>query len=79
MTGKAKISGLPLGVVFMDLDQFKVINDEFGHHTGDAVLPKLTKRFHGAIREQDRRCRWGGDDFVLLLFGIRKEKCADLI
>ncbi len=57
---------LPL-VVFVDLDEFKAINDRHGHAAGDAVLVEAAKRLSAAVREGDTCGRWGGDEFVLVI------------
>ena len=64
---QAKRSGQLLGLLFIDLDHFKTINDHFGHSTGDAVLQAVSQRLQQSIRNSDTLCRYGGDEFVLLL------------
>jgi diguanylate cyclase (GGDEF)-like protein len=59
----------PLGVVFLDLDRFKSINDAYGHGAGDAVLSAAAARIRTVLRRQDSLIRWGGEEFVLLLPG----------
>lgn len=54
-------------VLFVDLDRFKVINDSFGHDTGDQVLVIIASRLQAAVRDTDMVARYGGDEFVLLL------------
>lgn len=63
-------------VVFMDLDNFKPINDTYGHTEGDLALVTVSQRLKKALRETDFLCRWGGDEFVAL---VRcNDKAADL-
>jgi diguanylate cyclase (GGDEF)-like protein/PAS domain S-box-containing protein len=59
-----------LAVMFIDLDQFKRINDNFGHDIGDTVLVELAKRLEGITRENDTLARIGGDEFVILMPSI---------
>lgn len=54
-------------LVFVDIDHFKRINDEYGHATGDAVLVHLVKVMKQALRETDLFARWGGEEFVILV------------
>ena len=65
-----------LGVVFVDLDNFKSINDSFGHHAGDAVLQEVSSRMLAAIRRSDTLARLGGDEFAVLLPGIGQRNDA---
>jgi diguanylate cyclase (GGDEF)-like protein len=57
----------PFAVVFVELDQMKVVNDSYGHQAGDTVLIELARRLTEAVREVDVVARWGGDEFTLLL------------
>ncbi len=57
----------PLSVIMIDIDDFKQINDRFGHLTGDRILRAVYGRMTGVLREIDSVCRWGGEEFLLLL------------
>ena len=59
----------PLGIVMVDVDHFKKINDKFGHQTGDLVLQELAKRFSAGLREYDGVGRFGGEEFLLVIPG----------
>ncbi|HEY9026753.1 MAG TPA: GGDEF domain-containing protein [Burkholderiaceae bacterium] len=63
----ARRSGRAFGVVMVDVDRFKFINDTHGHATGDATLTAFAERLAGALREPDRAYRYGGEEFCLLL------------
>lgn len=63
-------------VMFFDLDNFKLVNDTFGHAFGDAVLAKVGERLHQALRASDTAARWGGDEFTALLEDIASEQDA---
>lgn len=58
------------GILFLDLDGFKTINDVHGHVAGDAVLVETAARLRSAVRDRDVVARWGGDEFVIVCFGV---------
>jgi diguanylate cyclase (GGDEF)-like protein len=64
---RAREHGLPLACALLDVDHFKSINDTFGHEAGDRVLVLLSEVVCGLLRKDDVACRYGGEEFVLLL------------
>ncbi|QGY39275.1 diguanylate cyclase [Pseudodesulfovibrio cashew] len=63
-------SGVPFGVVFADIDHFKEINDRWGHRVGDQVIAMVAKTLKTVLRPLDVACRWGGEEFVILIPNI---------
>jgi diguanylate cyclase (GGDEF)-like protein/PAS domain S-box-containing protein len=66
----AKRTGLIVGVLFVDLDDFKVVNDTKGHSVGDDLLVAAAERLGALVRESDTAARLGGDEFALLIGGV---------
>ncbi len=65
---------LPYGLIFMDLNDFKMVNDTYGHEAGDALLNIVAKRLQNSIREKDKAFRIGGDEFVVVIHGTHDKK-----
>jgi two-component system, sensor histidine kinase LadS len=64
---RAKARGLPIALLFIDLDHFKQINDTFGHQAGDACLRAIVDPIHAELRQSDVIGRYGGEEFVVIL------------
>lgn len=63
--------GCHLSVIFLDIDDFKAYNDTFGHLTGDVVLQKTAELIKNSIRTTDIACRYGGEEFIIILPGTK--------
>jgi diguanylate cyclase (GGDEF)-like protein len=74
----ARAANRPLGVLAVDLNRFKQINDTFGHGVGDAVLQRVAAALQGALRDDDVVGRIGGDEFIVLLPGASSEIADDV-
>ncbi|MEO6927496.1 MAG: diguanylate cyclase [Rhodanobacter sp.] len=68
--GMSHRDGKRLAVLFLDLDQFKSVNDHMGHASGDDVLRLVTKRLQSILRESDTVSRYGGDEFLIILHDV---------
>lgn len=66
-------------LLFIDLDGFKLINDQFGHKMGDLALQSAAGRVAGAVRETDTVGRWGGDEFVVFMENVDRNNISELI
>jgi diguanylate cyclase (GGDEF)-like protein/putative nucleotidyltransferase with HDIG domain len=63
---RSRAERLTLGLLLVDVDHFKLVNDTFGHLTGDAVLVEVAARLRGSLRGFDTVARWGGEEFIVL-------------
>jgi diguanylate cyclase (GGDEF)-like protein/PAS domain S-box-containing protein len=69
---RAKRDGTSVGVLYLDLDNFKLVNDSLGHHAGDALLASLADRLRSCTRDTDLVARQGGDEFLLLVADVER-------
>jgi diguanylate cyclase (GGDEF)-like protein len=76
---QARRHGWKLAVMFVDLDAFKRINDDFGHEAGDAVLRTIATRLTTCTRSDDTVSRHGGDEFLYLLLEVKRDEDVDAI
>ncbi len=67
-----------LGILMMDIDHFKEVNDKYGHETGDVVLKEITKAISSAVRKSDVLVRFGGEEFLLVLDDVKPEYAVDV-
>lgn len=70
--------GIPLSLLLADLDHFKRINDSFGHQAGDGVLKSFAAVMRHGLRRYDVLCRWGGEEFLILLRGTVVEEAKQI-
>lgn len=75
----ARRDGSKVGVLMLDLDHFKTINDSLGHHVGDELLEAVASRLRACLRESDTAARLGGDEFVIALSDISCTSDAELV
>jgi diguanylate cyclase (GGDEF)-like protein len=68
--------GEPVALVLFDVDRFKVVNDTHGHTVGDRALVQIASQLRSGARKNDMPCRWGGDEFLLLLVGMDVDGAA---
>ncbi|MGB0495006.1 MAG: EAL domain-containing protein [Kangiellaceae bacterium] len=74
---KSNRTGAQLAVIFLDLDNFKPVNDSYGHDVGDKLLIMVAERISSVIGENDHASRQGGDEFALLLLHTKKSESYD--
>jgi Amt family ammonium transporter len=78
-TQRLRRSGQNCGVLFMDLDRLKEINDTLGHAAGDELLIAVAERLRGALRPQDTAARLGGDEFAILVENIQSVSGMEIV
>lgn len=66
--------GWTFGVLFVDIDHFKTVNDRFGHDTGDKVLKMVARTLVNTLRTNDSVCRWGGEEFLALVINVSEDQ-----
>jgi diguanylate cyclase (GGDEF)-like protein len=69
---RASRSGRHVGILIVDMDRFKSINDTYGHQTGDLAIIEVAERISNALRDYDICARWGGDEFIILASDVNK-------
>lgn len=72
---RAARAGISVGVIMMDLDHFKNINDNYGHESGDVVLQEIGRFLQTHVRQEDIVCRYGGEEFIVIMPGTSLDVC----
>jgi diguanylate cyclase (GGDEF)-like protein len=76
---RADRTGLMLALMFIDLDDFKIVNDSYGHRAGDGVIREAAARLKVCTREVDTLARYGGDEFILVLEALDRRDDVDVV
>jgi diguanylate cyclase (GGDEF)-like protein/PAS domain S-box-containing protein len=69
----------PFAIILLDLNGFKQVNDVYGHDAGDEILIHVAGQIKRSVRRDDLTCRWGGDEFVLILKNIQEQDLRELV
>jgi diguanylate cyclase (GGDEF)-like protein len=75
----ARRQGINVGILYIDLDGFKLVNDSLGHSVGDLLLEQVAERLRSRIRESDTLARLGGDEFTVVLSQLRERQDAESV
>jgi len=75
---RARRNARPFQVVMLDLDDFKLVNDTFGHKVGDKMLREMARIIHGQLREYDFLARYAGDEFIAIVQELDGNQVEDL-
>ena len=75
----ARRYGAPVGVVMLDIDRFKWVNDTYGHPVGDEVLRLLGRIIQASVRREDLAVRYGGEEFLLFLYGADRQAAKEVV
>ena len=78
LLSQSKRTNTQIAVLFIDLDGFKKINDNYGHNAGDLLLIEISNRLKKSVRDSDTISRWGGDEFIILLNNIDGIESVDV-
>lgn len=75
---KSKVTQIPFSIAMLDIDDFKIYNDRFGHQTGDKILKELAILLKNQSRKMDYLCRYGGEEFTLILPQTEKKEAFQI-
>jgi len=78
-TSASERTGGRLAVLYLDIDHFKQVNDEYGHPGGDQLIRQMAERIRACLRSSDMVGRIGGDEFAVLLAGVESQKAVERI
>ncbi|MED5467187.1 MAG: GGDEF domain-containing protein, partial [Pseudomonadota bacterium] len=76
---QARRQNYRLAVIYIDLDQFKPVNDAFGHDAGDGLLVEVARRMRSTLREEDSLARLGGDEFAAIIVNVPDAVTLDIL